>query len=53
MSEMDLDTIKIPYPQFHVTQMAGISVKVLTDLKLKQTNKQTNKTNNKKIKQNP
>lgn len=47
MSEMDLDTIKIPYPQFHVTQMAGISVKVLTDLKLKQTNKQTNKTTKK------
>lgn len=45
MSEMDLDTIKTPYPPFHATQMAGISAKVLTDLKLKQTNDQTNKTN--------
>lgn len=48
---MDLDIIKIPYPQFHVTQMAGISAKVLTDLKLKQTSRQTKQTE--KIKQNP
>lgn len=45
MSKIDIGKIKIPYSQFHVTQMAEISAKVLTDLKLKQTTKQTIKTN--------
>lgn len=40
MNEMDQDTIKEPYPELHATQMAGASDKVVTDLKLKQINKQ-------------
>jgi len=38
---MNLDITKIAYPQFQVTQMTGTGAKVLTNLKLKQTNRQT------------